>query len=61
MRGQLLVMGHHPKEHQAEQEQSEVLEMDNPMEVSFGEYSSWTFFQQWRKETAEPAGGTEER
>lgn len=56
-------MGHHPKEHQAELGQSEVLEMDNPMEVSFGECSSWTFFQQRqrRKETAEPAEGSEER
>lgn len=32
-------MGHHPKEDQAEQGQSEVVEIDNPMEVSFGECS----------------------
>lgn len=54
-------MGHHPKERQAEQGQSEVLEMENPMEVSFGECSSWTFFQQQRKEMVEPAGASEER
>jgi hypothetical protein len=31
------------------------------MAVSFGECSSWTFFQQWMKETAELAGGSKER
>lgn len=54
-------MGHHPEEHQAEQGQSEVLELDNPMEVSSGECSSWTFFQTAEEGDCRAAGGESRR
>lgn len=36
-------MGHQPKELQAEQGQSEMVEMDEAMEASCGECGSWIF------------------